>query len=63
MENGRMPTLVEVENHIDLIETPATKLDPKQFERILLRLINDLTNNLMGMESSISVESTVLHDV
>jgi|3_EtaG_2_1085321.scaffolds.fasta_scaffold12790_6 hypothetical protein len=63
MENGRMPMLVEIENHIDLIETPAVKLDRKQFERILLRLINDLTNNLVEIESSISVESTVLHDV
>ena len=63
LENGRMPTLVEIENHIDQIETPAIKLDRKQFRNVVDRLINDLTNILMENETSVNVESTVLHDV
>ena len=60
--NGRMPTLVEVERHINL-ETNATRLDPKQWQYTIQKLLKDLTNTLIENEESINVEGTVLHDV
>jgi len=61
-KNGSMPTLDDVEQHIDL-ETDAMKLDPKQWMYAIEKLLKDLTNALQEKEQSISVESSVLHDV
>ena len=63
LDNSRMPTIDEIEKYVDQIETPAIKLDRKQFRNVVDRLINDLTNILMENETSVNVESTVLHDV
>ena len=60
--NGRMPTLAEVEQHIDL-ETNASKLDPQQWQYTIQKLLYDLTNTIVENERSINTESTVLSDV
>ena len=59
---GSMPTLDDVRQHINL-ETNAMKLDPKQWMYSIQKLLTDLTNTLMENETSVNVESTVLHDV
>ena len=50
-EKGRMPTIEEVKEHIDL-ETQAEKLQPKQWQNILKGIIKDKTDTLIQLEKS-----------
>ena len=50
-EKGRMPTLEEVKEYIDL-ETQAKKLQPKQWQNILKDIIKDKTITLIELEKS-----------
>ena len=50
-EKGRMPTLDEVKEHMDL-ETQAQKLQPKQWQNILKGIIKDKTDTLIQLEKS-----------
>tara|TARA_R110000824_G_scaffold315430_1_gene502586 strand:- start:468 stop:806 length:339 start_codon:yes stop_codon:yes gene_type:complete len=63
LDNGRMPTIDEIEKYIDQIETPAIKLDRKQFRNVVDRLINDLTNRLMEIEKHLSINESIVLDV
>ena len=63
LDNSRMPTIDEIEKYVDQIETPAIKLDRKQFRNVVDRLINDLTNRLMEIEKHLSINESVVHDV
>ena len=49
LEKGRMPTLEEVKEHIDL-ETKAEKLDPKKWRNVLKDILDDMTNKLAEVE-------------
>ncbi len=49
LEKGRMPTLKEVKEYIDL-ETDAQKLDPKKWRNVLKDILDDMTNKLAEVE-------------
>jgi hypothetical protein len=49
LEKGRMPTLKEVKEHVDL-ETNAQKLDPKKWRNVLKDILDDMTNKLAEVE-------------
>ena len=50
-KEGRMPTLEDVESHIDLT-TDAQSLDTKKWNNVLLSLLKDMTNNLIEIEKA-----------
>ena len=57
LEKGRMPTLDEVKEHIDL-ETEAHKLDPKKWRNVLKGLLDDMTNKLIEVEKTNGADSS-----
>ena len=48
---GKMPTLEEVESHIDLT-TEAQPLDTKKWNTVILSILKDMTNNLIEFEQN-----------
>ena len=49
LDKGRMPTLDEVEAHIDL-ETTAPRLDTKKWHNVLVGILNDMTSKMVALE-------------
>jgi len=49
LNEGRMPTLAEVEAHINLT-TDAEKLETKKWKRVLTSILNDMTNRVIEIE-------------
>ena len=49
LDKGRMPTLEEVEAHMDL-ETTAPRLDTKKWNNVLVGILNDMTSKIVAME-------------
>ena len=50
-EKGRMPTLDEVKEHIDL-ETTAPKMEARKWKTVIRSVVEDKTNNLIELEKS-----------
>ena len=50
-EKGRMPTLDEVKEHIDL-ETTAPKMEARKWNTVIRSVVEDKTNNLIELEKS-----------
>ena len=49
LDKGRMPTLEEVESHINLT-TNASHLDTKKWNNVLVGILQDMTNKIVSME-------------
>lgn len=49
LKEGKMPTLAEVEAHINLT-TDAKKLETKKWKSVLTSILNDMTNRVIEME-------------
>ena len=49
LDKGRMPTLEEVEAHIDLT-TNAPHLDTKKWNNVLVGILQDMTNKIVSVE-------------
>ena len=49
LDKGRMPTIEEVEAHVDLT-TNAMQLDTKKWNNVLVGILNDMTTKLVDME-------------
>ena len=49
LKEGRMPSLQEVHDHIDL-STDAPSLEPKKWKNVLYSILEDMTNRLIEME-------------
>ena len=49
LKEGRMPTLEEVHEHIDLT-TDAPKLEPKKWKTVLQSILEDMTNRVIKDE-------------
>ena len=49
LDKGRMPTLEEVEAHMDL-ETEAPRFDTKKWHNVLVGILNDMTSKIVAME-------------
>ena len=62
LAEGRMPTLEEVHEHIDLT-TDAPKLEPKKWKNVLYSILEDMTSRVIAMEEEekqkdVSTDST-----
>ena len=62
LKEGRMPTLEEVHEHIDLT-TDAPKLEPKKWKNVLYSILEDMTSRVIAMEEEekqkdVSTDST-----
>ena len=49
LEKGKMPSLQEVYDHIDL-STDAPGLEPKKWKNVLYSILDDMTNRIIEME-------------
>jgi len=49
LDKGRMPTIEEVELHMDL-ETNAPRLDTRKWHNVLVGILNDMTSKIVSME-------------
>tara|TARA_R100000306_G_C4304262_1_gene106790 strand:+ start:43 stop:384 length:342 start_codon:yes stop_codon:yes gene_type:complete len=56
LDKGRMPTLEEIESHIEL-ETTAQHLDTKKWNNVLVGILQDMTNKIVTMEEEEQDES------
>ena len=59
LENGKMPTLTEVEKHIGEIETNCERLDLPKWNSAITNILNDLTTQLINMEETVKDEKAV----
>ena len=50
-EKGRMPTLDEVKEHMDL-QTTAQKLEPRKWQNVLKDIIKDKADSLIKLEKT-----------
>ena len=49
LDKGRMPTLEEVESHMEL-ETTAHRLDTKKWNNVLVGILQDMTSKIVSIE-------------
>ena len=49
LKEGRMPSLQEVHDHIDL-STDAPSLEPKKWKNVLYSILDDMTNRVIETE-------------
>ena len=53
-KEGQMPSLEDVQNHVDLT-TDASSLDTKKWNNIIIGLLKDITTNLINYEAQASM--------
>tara|TARA_R110000744_G_scaffold52825_4_gene113017 strand:- start:192 stop:521 length:330 start_codon:yes stop_codon:yes gene_type:complete len=57
MEEGRMPTLLEIKDHIGTEIVEAKPLDLKQWKSALFSVVQDISKEIIKRETSIVKES------
>ena len=62
LKEGRMPTLEEVHEHIDLT-TDAPRLEPKKWKNVLSSILEDMTNRVIEIEVEEEAKKENVNDI